>query len=128
MLGGILKFTILGEPVGKPRMTQRDKWAERPAVMHYRAWADRARAAAPNRPGDAKDVSWVAYFDLPASYSKKKRAALAGQPHRQKPDRDNVDKAVLDALFAQDCTVSDGTLRKRWDDGRGPRIEITITT
>ena len=128
MLGEVLRVTVLGEPVGKPRMTQRDKWAERPAVVKYRAWADRARATAPSIILEPKDVSWTAYFDLPASYSKKKRAALAGQPHRLKPDRDNMDKAVLDSLFAQDCTVSDGTLRKRWDDGRGPRIEITITT
>jgi uncharacterized cupin superfamily protein len=260
--GGECCFTIPGNPVGKPRMTQRDKWAKRPAVLRYREWADRARAAYAGstvcaesgsnvtayfgsnvtartgssvtartgsyvtayfgshvtaesgsmvtaesgsnvtartgssvtartgsyvtaesgsmvtaRTGSSVtartgsyvtaesgsmvtaesgsvvhaesgsvvhaysgsnvtaesgstspfSVSWCAWFAFPASYSKKKRDLLRGNPHRLKPDRDNIDKAILDSLFAQDCTVSDGTLTKRWDDGNGPRIEVRIT-
>ena len=30
-------------PLGKPRMTQRDKWAKRPAVLRYRAFKDECR-------------------------------------------------------------------------------------
>ena len=30
-------------PVAKPRMTQSDKWRERPAVVKYRAFADELR-------------------------------------------------------------------------------------
>jgi len=39
-------ITVPGNPVGKPRMTRKDKWAQRPCVLRYREWADRARAAA----------------------------------------------------------------------------------
>ncbi|NBS71358.1 RusA family crossover junction endodeoxyribonuclease, partial [bacterium] len=39
-----------------------------------------------------------AWFEMPVSWSKKKRAAHDVQYHAQKPDADNVTKAVLDAL------------------------------
>jgi Holliday junction resolvase RusA-like endonuclease len=53
---------------------------------------------------------------------------MSGTLHRQKPDRDNIDKGILDALFKSDCGVAGGTIVKRWDDGKGPRIEIHVTT
>lgn len=119
-------------PVGKPRMTQRDKWKKRPAVMRYRAFADQLRLCA-NAAGftrerlkDVAVLDWVAYLPMPASWSSKKREAMRGQPHRQKPDRDNLDKAILDSLFDDDCGVYAGRLVKRWDDGGGPRLEITV--
>lgn len=31
------------EPVAKPRMTKKDKWAKRPCVMKYRAYKDMLR-------------------------------------------------------------------------------------
>jgi len=123
-------FTVLGNPMGKPRMTQRDKWAKRPAVMRYRAWSDKARASAKEQNFDLtvcpEAVSWVAYFDIPKSWPKKKRLAMEGKAHRQKPDRDNVDKAVLDTFWKEDSGVSRGSLEKRWDDGKGARIEVEV--
>ena len=113
-------------PMGAPRMTQRDKWKKRPVVVRYRAFKDALRESVPDVPEDAAGVSWVAYMPFPKSYSKKKRAELAGQAHRQKPDRDNIDKAILDTLFKEDCRISFGTLSKRWDDGGGARIELEI--
>lgn len=122
---GVYEFIIPGSPIGKPRMTQRDKWKKRPNVMRYRAWADGARAAAPaNLPRNPRNVSWVAYLPMPKSWSKKKRAEMRGEPHRQKPDRDNIDKALLDALFKNDAGVCFGVLEKRWDDGTGPRLLV----
>jgi len=72
-------------------------------------------------------LSWTAYFPMPESWSKKRKTAMRGQAHYSKPDRDNVDKAILDALFEQDSGISNGTLAKLWDDGKGPRIEITMS-
>lgn len=58
----MITFTIPGTPVGKPRQTQRDKWAERDCVLRYRAWADRARRICQPLPPVAAitDVSWTA--------------------------------------------------------------------
>ena len=52
------------------------------------------------------------------------QAEMAGALHRAKPDRDNIDKAILDALFTDDSGIAAGHLEKRWDDGGGPRLEI----
>lgn len=53
--------------------------------------------------------------------------------HTQKPDRDNLDKAVLDTLtkvqmWADDCQVCSGSLVKRWAAlGEASGVQITIT-
>jgi hypothetical protein len=44
--GGRTSFTILGEPIGKLRETQRDKWTKPPVVEKFCAWADEFRLAA----------------------------------------------------------------------------------
>jgi Holliday junction resolvase RusA-like endonuclease len=114
-------------PMGKPRMTQRDRWAKRKCVIKYRIWADAIRMCMNGISlEDVSCVSWKAYFPFPDSYTSKKRESLCGAPHRVKPDRDNIDKAILDALFDQDAGVAMGNLVKVWDDGLGPRIEISL--
>lgn len=110
------------EPVSKPRQTQQDKWKQRPAVMAYRAFADALRAQA-GALGFVLPVSgWsiAFYLPMPASWSKRKRAALDGQPHQQKPDCDNLLKAVMDALLEDDSVVwSIAGIEKRWaQEGR----------
>jgi hypothetical protein len=55
-----------------------------------------------------------------------------GKPHTFRPDRDNLDKLVLDEmtkvqlLAGDDCRVSAGWIRKRWCDlsGSGVLVEI----
>lgn len=122
----MIQFTVPGTPVGAPRMTQRDKWAQRPCVMQYRAWKDSARAAAGLLPPPEKirSLSWVAYFEPPKSWSQKKRAAAIGKFHRAKPDRDNIDKAVLDALFEHDSAIAAGHISKHWAETS--RLEVVI--
>ncbi len=113
-------------PMGKPRMTQRDKWAKRPCVMKYRAFSDELRRQVKGEDfEDAYSLSWVAYLPIPKSWSKKKKEEMRGDYHRQKPDRDNIDKAILDTLFKDDSGIAIGNLTKKWDDGQGPRIELT---
>jgi len=108
-------------------MTQRDKWARRPAVVRYRDWCDRAREIAGGVPAADRitDVSWVAYFRPPKSWSKKKRGAAIGTLHRQRPDRDNIDKSILDCFWKEDSGISRGTIEKYW--GEEDKIVITIT-
>ena len=70
------------------------------------------------------------WFAMPASWSKKKRSAHAGQYHAQKPDADNVTKAVLDALtdcgaWVDDAQVAFCQLIKRWT-GQEPQTLIEI--
>jgi Holliday junction resolvase RusA-like endonuclease len=52
---------------------------------------------------------------MPDSWSKKKRALLDGQPHRQKPDIDNLLKFIMDALLPNgDECVHEISARKIW--------------
>ena len=119
-------ITLHVTPMGKPRMTQQDKWKKRPCVMRYRAFADEIRRQASGKiPDDINNLSWVAYLPIPKTIKKAEKVARAGALHLMKPDRDNIDKAILDALFKEDSGIAIGTLEKRWDDGSGPRIELS---
>lgn len=108
-------------PVSKPRMTQRDKWLDppRPCVARYRAYADRVRAVAGVSHFDMPEAGAAICFHIPMpkSWSKSRRAAKRGTPHRQKPDLDNLVKAVFDALLGEDCTIWHlASVEKRWAD------------
>jgi len=111
-------------------MTRQDKWKQRDCVVKYRALKDAIRAAAIEagfKNVDANSVislSWVAYFAPAKDWSKKRRKEAIGNLHRHKPDRDNIDKAILDALFTDDSGIASGTIEKRWCERS--RIEITI--
>lgn len=68
-----------------------------------------------------------AIFEPAASWSGKRRAAALGQRHTQKPDADNLLKAVSDGLnriaWADDAQVAEIVMRKRW----GMRAETVVT-
>jgi len=114
----ILKIVVPGVPMAKPRMTRRDKWRLRPCVARYREFADRVRKAVGPRiiePTKVLRLDWLATFTPPKRWSKKDREAAIGTIHRQRPDRDNLDKAVLDCLFSRgDEAIGYGTICKRW--------------
>lgn len=120
-------FTIPGQPIGKPRQTQSDKWKKRPCVVRYRAWADKARAVGATLiPDFPHSIKIVAYLEIPKSVSRVKRMAMTGTMHRLRGDADNFLKAAMDALFEQDGCLAIVHAEKYWDDGDGPRMEVTI--
>ena len=59
-----------------------------------------------------------AALPIPKSWSKTKKAeALATEYHQQKPDPDNIGKAILDAMskhWRDDCQVADLRITKLW--------------
>ena len=74
------------------------------------------------------EVSIMAWFPMPISWSKKKRRQHDLRWHTQKPDSDNIAKAVLDALsqhWNDDCQVCWLAVRKRWYSGTG-LTQITV--
>lgn len=101
-------------PVGKPRQTQRDRWKQRPAVMRYRAFRDQVRALGVTVPPDGAHITFV--IPMPPSWPKWKRRQYSGQPHRQKPDKDNLEKALLDAIYDDDAHVWDSRVSKVWGE------------
>ena len=101
-------------PVGKPRMTSADKWKQRPPVMRYRMFCDEARLHGIQVPESGAHITFV--LPMPQSWSMKKRAAMDGQPHQQKPDLDNLTKSLLDALFEDDSHIWDARTSKIWGE------------
>jgi hypothetical protein len=98
-------------------MTQRDRWARRPVVLRYFAFRDAVRASGIQLPASGWHVVFV--LPMPRSWSKAKRAEHDGQPHRARPDLDNLLKALLDALYGEACGVWDGRATKIWGAAGG---------
>lgn len=103
-------------------MTQRDRWKKRPAVERYHAFCDELRVQwqrpLPN------EIELIFYLPMPPSWSKKKRREFVVSPHQQKPDIDNLAKAVMDALCKDDARIYKLTASKFWSDR--PGIEIVV--
>lgn len=99
-------------PVPKPRMTQRDRWAQRPAVMRYYAFCDEIRLKGPG--SLPPRLRLIFYLPMPKSWPAKKRTAHEGLPHQVRPDTDNLTKAVKDALAEEDSYIYDEHATKYW--------------
>lgn len=111
-------ITFFVEPVPKPRMTRSDKWKKRPVVTHYFAFCDLLRLYANKYKFKvpAAGAHVVFHIPMPKSWSERKRAQMEGQPHQQKPDVDNLVKALLDALCEDDSYVWDMRKTKLWSN------------
>lgn len=69
----------------------------------------------------------LAVFEPPKSWSKAKTKRMLGGPHIQRPDFDNIEKTVCDALngvaYADDGQIAEARTIKRW----GPKACTVIT-
>ena len=99
-------------PVPKPRQNRADKWLQRPPVMRYRAFADECRLKGVKLPLHGACVTF--YMPMPKSWSKAKKSNYEGKPHKQRPDLDNIAKALFDALFEDDSHIWNIRITKRW--------------
>jgi Holliday junction resolvase RusA-like endonuclease len=127
-----LEVHYADEVIGKPRMTQADKWKKPPRmpVARWLYFKDRfllAAIAAGYRPETdlVLGVDVTARIAMPASWSGKQRARLLSTPHDAKPDWDNIGKAVSDALTGDDSKIYRGTVVKFWTD-RDPGLDVTL--
>jgi Holliday junction resolvase RusA-like endonuclease len=103
-----------------PRMTRADAWKKRPAVMAYWAFRDELRLRKVEIPIPCR---MIFLLPMPTSWSRRKRMEMSWTPHTVRPDIDNLVKALLDALLAQDGHVWSVWAEKRWSMNPGIRIE-----
>lgn len=106
-------------PMAKPRMTKSDEWKRRPIVMRYRAFKDEVRLKSVEIPQPCKIVFNI---KMPKSWSKKKKLAHIGKPHKQTPDIDNLLKGLMDAIYEDDAHIWAVLAIKQWSDV--PSIEV----
>ena len=110
------KFHI--NPMGKPRMSQYDKWKPRDVTTRYWAFKNMLVLLAKQKkfPELPEEIESICFgLEMPKSWSKKKKELMDGKPHKQRPDLDNLCKAVWDCLCYEDAHIwKIGTLEKRW--------------
>lgn len=56
----------------------------------------------------------VYFIPMPDSWSQKKKELMNGMPHEQKPDTDNITKAIKDTMLKNDSKVWFESCQKRW--------------
>ena len=72
---------------------------------------------------------WInAYYTPPKSLSEKKKKELIGTPYLKKPDDDNIEKIIFDALngvaYADDCQIYINHTEKYYNEKDFVSIEI----
>ncbi len=117
--------TYLITPVSAPRQVKSDVWNPSDHVLRYRAFRD--ECALRGVTISPRDTSITFVLPMPASWSQKKKDAMRFMPHEQKPDLDNLIKALVDAAYrnADDGKVSSyGRTEKIWGDIGEIRITL----
>jgi Holliday junction resolvase RusA-like endonuclease len=130
--------TFYVEPMGKPRMTQSDRWKidpnhrdekkrKRKCVVKYHAFKDALLLQAKGFEMPEGNYHLKFYLPMPASWNVKKKETMKWKPHQQKPDKDNLEKAFLDCLCKNDEKIWDGRVSKFWDNTGYITIEYLQT-
>lgn len=125
-------FTIHGKPFAKqrPRFSRRSGRAYTPSetVSFEQTVGQIAMQHFPQPMTGAVKLTIYATFQPPVSWSKKKTAEHMHRAHTQKPDFDNIAKAICDGLnriaFADDGQVAECTVRKVW--GNEPKTVVMV--
>ena len=130
----VIRFTIPGKPNAWQRSGQNGKFHFTPkeTVQFQNCVKLFFCQAAPDwQPHEGPVTMDVrSFFEVPKSWSAKKRAATIGRPVMcSKPDWDNLGKNISDALngiaYRDDAQVYDGRVSKQYTDG-APRTEVII--
>lgn len=134
-----VKFVVLGEPAGKgrPRFRKVGGFTKPYTPENTVSYENLIHMEYRRQCKDFKferdiplDMRITAYYSIPKSVSKKKRALMERFQIRpmKKPDNDNIVKVVQDALnevaFHDDVQVVDCQLRKFYSEN--PRLVVTI--
>jgi len=113
-------------PMGKPRMTQSDKWKTNPEhpdpkkrkrdVIHkYHLWQNEIRSQAEKMGFKiGKTLDAVFFVPMPESWKKGKKERMLGMPCEEKPDVDNIVKALADTFSKEDKSLWWFKAEKRW--------------
>ena len=110
-------------PIGYKRMTRFSKF--NPEMQAYYAYKGMVGALAVSKRFVLPDRFHVTFvLPMPPSWSKGKQSLMNGRPHQQKPDADNLLKALCDSLKTEDKTIWEVSVRKLW----GRKGIITIET
>ncbi len=120
-------------PVPKPRMTRQDSWPNRPPKYKGKEWPRRCvqryrnfeNLVALNNIDFSEIGAHITFvMPMPKSWSKAKKEIMNNRYHQQKPDLDNLLKAIGDAVYMEDSGIADIHATKLW----GYEGQIIITS
>lgn len=101
-------------PISAPRQVAKDAWDPSPHVQRYRAFRDEVRLRKVTIPTPYHHVIFV--LPMPKSWGRRERFDKYATAHQQRPDRDNLEKALLDSIFGEDKSIWDGRTTKLWGE------------
>lgn len=110
------------DPVPKPRQTRSAHWKKTPSDHRYYHFKDEIRRLQVSIPESGYHVLFVLKMPKSGMYQGKKIIRHAACP--KTPDKDNLEKALLDSIFKQDSHIWDGRVSKVWGD-KGKIVLIT---
>jgi Holliday junction resolvase RusA-like endonuclease len=145
-LTGTITFTVRGIPAPQgSKRAFRNKYSGRiqqvESSKRVAPWRSDVRDAALSAVGWAEPMSGPVYVELvfrlprPRNHYGSGRNAGVLKPSAPiwpagKPDRDKLERAVMDALsglvFVDDAQVVSGPIEKRYADGDGPGVTVTV--
>ena len=127
--GPVITITIPGTPFAKqrPRATRQGRVYTPAKTVSFERTVGTIAAEHFQTPLDCPvKVTICATFTPAASWSKKKTAEHLNRPHTQRPDLDNLAKAICDGLnriaWADDSQIAAMELRKVW----GPVAQTVV--
>lgn len=134
-----VKFTVLGSPVGKgrPRFKNTGNFVQTYTPKETVSYENLVKLEYRRQCNDFKfdketpvDMRITAYYAIPKSASKKKKALMLERKIRpiKKPDSSNVVKSIEDALngiaYHDDTQIVDSQIRRFY--GENPKVVVTI--
>lgn len=109
----------------KPRMTRSDKWKKRPVVVSYHNYKDALKAELQKINYKQENILAATFFyEMPQSWSKKKKDDWFLKEYNTKPDVDNSIKAFLDGQDIEDKFVYAVCVMQLWHHKSFIRIYI----
>lgn len=132
-------ITIWSKPFGKQRPKVNKRFGSIYTPENTRRYEKEVAAAWNRKYKDFKydenvalEVKVIAYFNIPKSYTKKRRQEIIDNNLRplKKPDGDNIMKVILDGLngvaFADDKQVTTQQTKKRYACIGEERVEVYV--
>lgn len=118
-----MKYTVYDiTPVPKLRQTRSSKWKTSPAAGRYYSFKDQVALSKVVVPDSGYHVLFI--LKMPESWKPEKKNKMRHTPCKKTPDKDNLEKALLDSLFKQDSHIWDDRVSKVWGDS-GKMVIIT---
>ncbi|MGC1494197.1 MAG: RusA family crossover junction endodeoxyribonuclease [Sulfitobacter sp.] len=125
-----MRLVIPGKPFAKqrPRFSQGRTYTPSQTVSFEVTVGQYAMAAKVPLLEGPVYLKITAIFEPAKSWSKKKREASLWNPHIQRPDLDNIEKAIKDGLnriaYKDDCQVCMVEKRKMWGTEAQTIVEV----